>query len=323
MQKLVQELITAAMSYRAEDIFFWPQADYTVLLFKKHGDQQEFKQLHSVLAQQMINFLKFRAQMDVGEHRRPQTGALQDEEHQVSLRLATVADVTGRETLVVRLLPWKLAKLEFVNPQRLETLRSRIHHQGLVIVSGPTGSGKTTLLYHLMQSWSNHRTLISIEDPVEQQFDPWLQLQVNEEAQMTYAALLKASLRLRPDGILLGEIRDTLTAQAAIQAALSGHFVIATLHARTTGGVLTRLMDLGVSRQDLENTLTLVTYQELIATTTGLKILIDIGHRQWLQSQLLNPQQTFCEWNQDITQAWHSGLVTREVYDHVKKVESD
>ena len=140
---------------------------------------------------------------------------------------------------------------------------------GLIVFTGPTGSGKTSTLYSLLNQTSQiyQRNIITLEDPVEKVSDTVLQVQVNEKAGVTYAAGLKAILRHDPDIIMVGEIRDGETARTAVRAALTGHLVLTTMHTREAKGAIPRLLEFGVSKQEIEQTLVAVTAQRLVELT--------------------------------------------------------
>lgn len=197
-------------------------------------------------AQKWINYLKYQAGMNLSEHRRVQQGALWYAASERFLRLSAAGDYRDRESMVIRL----IAPIPEVTPETrpvLTDLAQRVRGRGLLTVCGPTGSGKTTLLYQLARELAaDGGVVMTIEDPVEVSEPQFLQLQVNQVAGQTYASLLKASLRHRPDVVIIGELRDAETARAACEAALAGHIVLATVHTRSPADVPLRLVSLGV-----------------------------------------------------------------------------
>ena len=221
----------------------------------------------------LITYFKYLASMDVGEKRRPQSGSLiysVGEDQVQDLRLSTISNYHNKESLVIRLLEVKeevylekstLFQEELRLMKRLVLLKS-----GLILFSGPVNSGKTTTMYQLVRDRMRHNQLqvITIEDPVEIEEEKFLQIQVNEKAGNTYEASLKASLRHHPDVIIVGEIRDEETARMAIRGALTGHLIIASIHAKNAEGVLSRMNELGISNDMLRQTVVAIVFQKLL-----------------------------------------------------------
>lgn len=233
-----------AVKVHASDVYLLPKAaDYGVFFRLPEGFVQQAT-VPSADAQRWINYLKYQAGMNVAEHRRVQLGALRLAEPAVALRLSTVADARGAETLVARLI-YGIPPVDALSAPTVRRLAATLAQPGLLALSGATGSGKTTLLYQVAQRLAPTKMVMTIEDPVEIVHPEFLQLQVNESAQMGYAALLKAALRHRPDVLVIGEIRDGETARSACEAAISGHIVLATVHARSAQLVPLRLTSLG------------------------------------------------------------------------------
>ncbi|WP_018659836.1 competence type IV pilus ATPase ComGA [Allofustis seminis] len=219
-----------------------------------------------------ITYFKFLANMDVGEKRRPQSGALLFPlaETAIDLRLSTIANYLGQESLVIRLLAedyMEKSQVQVFFEHEWNQIKRLIRYKsGLILFSGPVDSGKTTAMYHLVKNRleSQQQQVISIEDPVEIKEKSFLQVQVNEKSGVTYEQLLKASLRHHPDIILVGEIRDEETAKMVIRGALTGHLILATVHAKDAAGVLTRLEELGISSELLQQTIIGIIFQKLL-----------------------------------------------------------
>lgn len=221
----------------------------------------------------LITYFKYLANMDVGEKRKPQSGSLiyqVAEGETKDLRLSTISNYHQQESLVIRLLEMKdqvflerstLFQEELRLIKRLVLLKS-----GLILFSGPVNSGKTTTMYQLVKDRmrKNKLQVITIEDPVEIEEEQFLQIQVNEKAGNTYEASLKASLRHHPDVIIVGEIRDEQTARMAIRGALTGHLIIASIHAKNAEGVLSRMNELGISNDMLRQTIVAIVFQKLL-----------------------------------------------------------
>ena len=218
-------------------------------------------------ANSFINYFKFNSGLNLGETRRPQMGSMEftsETKEKIYLRISTIGNFNNRESLVVRLIYPIINKLNLFRDQDLQMLEFFTRRRGLMIFSGPTGSGKTTLIYYLARKLAKTSMVMSVEDPVEVNEPLFFQTQVNLSAKMTYSEIIKASLRHRPDVLIIGEIRDETSAQAAITAALSGHLVFSTVHARSIYGVIERLTDLGIKFSTLRNCLNSICYQRLI-----------------------------------------------------------
>jgi len=246
-------LLAQAVRDRASDIHLEPQADCLRVRLRIDGVLHEAMELPKDIHPALLSRFKVMAGMNIAERRRPQDGQISTEVEgkRIDLRAATSDSVHG-EMMVLRVLDksvslMSLRELGF-SPVAMERyirlLRSPF---GMVLVGGPTGSGKTTTLYaSVNQLNQTERNIITIEDPVEYQFEGINQIQVNEKADITFANGLRSLMRLDPDVILVGEIRDTDTARIASQAALTGHLVLSSIHANDAVGVLLRLLDLGV-----------------------------------------------------------------------------
>lgn len=185
--------------------------------------------------------------------------------------------------------------------EQLPELRKKIQARGLYLFSGPVGSGKTTLMYHLAQLKFSGQQVMSIEDPVEIKQEAMLQLQLNETIGMTYDSLIKLSLRHRPDLLIIGEIRDQETARAVVRASLTGATVFSTIHAKSVRGVYERLLELGVSEDELRMVLQGVCYQRLI----GGGGVVDFVSQNYQEHEA-------AVWNQQIDQLFAEGHISAE-----------
>ncbi|WP_431029829.1 competence type IV pilus ATPase ComGA [Lysinibacillus sp. LZ02] len=267
-----EQLILKACHFGASDIHLVPTKEQYSILLRKFGKLIEMGTLPDEMGMRVISYLKYLSSLDISEKRKPQSGAFQKEiEHSMyAFRISTLPSIYAKESVVVRILrqnaAYPLASLCF-HPQTAHVLTQLVHHrQGLLLITGATGSGKTTTLYSLIRYCRStlSRHVISLEDPVESSQEDLLQIQVNERAGVTYAAGLKAILRHSPDVIMIGEIRDRETARIALEAALTGHLVISTVHAKDTVNCLYRLMDLSLSIEELRQALVGIVAQTLI-----------------------------------------------------------
>lgn len=251
--RAVNLLVSQAVKDRASDIHIEPQQDYLRIRYRIDGILHDTLNLPLSVHGPLISRVKVLANMNIAERRRPQDGhfTMSIDGREVDIRVAT-ADTSWGEMAVLRILDkaisvMALSELGFL-PESLEIYQKLIKSPfGMILVSGPTGSGKTTTLYaSINQLDAKGRNIITIEDPIEYRFANINQIQVNPQAGITFANGLRSIMRLDPDVILVGEIRDAETASIAIQAALTGHLVLSSVHANDAVGALFRLMDLGV-----------------------------------------------------------------------------
>lgn len=251
--KLANALMTRAINMRASDIHVEPFQRRVRVRFRVDGLLQEVMSVPKDLQHALASRIKIIAGLDIAERRMPQDGrcTLITPSGSFDFRVSTYPSTYG-ENVVIRILDKSGALLDLrrlgLEEGALATFVRRIEEpQGCVLVSGPTGSGKTTTLYsgvsHLNQI---HRNIITIEDPVEYQIDGTVQGNVNPKAGITFATGLRSILRQDPDVILVGEIRDAETAAIAIEAALTGHLVLSSIHANDSAAAITRLTDMGI-----------------------------------------------------------------------------
>ena len=251
--RYVNSLIEQAIQNRASDLHLEPTESDLRVRFRIDGVLHEIDRVPTAVQSPLISRLKIMASVDITERRVPQNGriSIRLDHHTVDLRLATLPTVWG-EKVVLRVLDTggidlKLSKLGFdeVNYNRYSKSFSKPH--GMVLVTGPTGSGKSTTLYATLAEISRPEVnIITVEDPVEYRLSGVNQVQVNHKAGLTFAAVLPAILRSDPDIVLIGEIRDRVTAQLAVEAALTGHLVLSTLHTNDAPSAVTRLIEMGI-----------------------------------------------------------------------------
>ncbi|HFH9837907.1 TPA: competence type IV pilus ATPase ComGA [Streptococcus suis] len=265
IQEKARKMIEQAVKDRVSDIYLVPRGD-SYQLYHRIMDEREFiQELAEEEVVAIISHFKFLSGLNVGEKRRSQQGSCDYDYGSggISLRLSTVGDYRGKESLVIRLLYDNDMELKFWF-EAAERIAKEIKGRGLYLFSGPVGSGKTTLMYHLARLKFPDKQILTIEDPVEIKQEDMLQLQLNESIGATYDNLIKLSLRHRPDLLIIGEIRDTETARAVIRASLTGATVFSTVHARSISGVYARMLELGISPEELNSALQGIAYQRLI-----------------------------------------------------------
>jgi general secretion pathway protein E len=246
-------IIDEAVKARASDIHIEPGEDKVRVRYRIDGTLHEMLSLPSMTMASLISRIKILANMNIADHHRPQDGqfSVKTKGKLIDIRVGIIATVFG-EMGVLRLLDKSRATLALSDlgflPESLEKYEKMLKvPYGIILVSGPTGAGKTTTLYASVNSLNQtERNIITVEDPVEYRFSNVNQIQVNPRAGITFAAGLRSILRLDPDVILIGEIRDAETANIAIQSALTGHLVLSSIHANDAAGVVLRLIDLGV-----------------------------------------------------------------------------
>lgn len=299
IQDLAQQIIRQAIEHGSSDLYLIPKGDTYQLFNRQHNQRKFLADYPAQEATALISHFKFLAGMNLGEHRRSQQGACHYDcgKQTISLRLSTVGDYKGRESIVIRLLHDQAKSLAFWS-DGLTQVENAIKGRGLYLFSGPVGSGKTTLMYHLAQQLFADQQILTIEDPVEIKQDNMLQLQLNEAIGSTYDDLIKLSLRHRPDLLIIGEIRDQETARAVIRASLTGATVFSTVHAKSIPGVYARMLELGVSPEELHHALQGITYQRLIQG----RGIIDHAHENF---ESHSPDQ----WNQQIDDLLAAGHI--------------
>jgi general secretion pathway protein E len=249
----VQLIIDEAVKARASDVHIEPEEERVRVRYRIDGTLQDMMSLPVSIHLALISRIKILSDLNIADHHKAQDGQFSTESkgRQIDIRVATAPTVHG-EMSVLRLLDKSTATLGLTELGLLPESRERFEKMlkipyGMILVSGPTGAGKTTTLYAAVNTLDTMgRNIITIEDPAEYRFEDINQIQVNPQAGITFAGGLRFILRLDPDVILVGEVRDSETATIATQAALTGHLMLTSIHANDTTGVLFRLLDLGV-----------------------------------------------------------------------------
>jgi type II secretory ATPase GspE/PulE/Tfp pilus assembly ATPase PilB-like protein len=268
---LVNELVRLAVAQRASDIHLEPKHDLMQVRFRVDGALVDVQPIAQAIAPNVISRVKVLAKMDIAERRMPQDGQIAielDGGKRVHLRASTFPACQG-ETVVLRilssaqLLGFEQLGFDDVAQAKLRDVVGR--PQGFIVTSGPTGAGKTSTLYALLQLIDPRAVnVVTLEDPIELELYGVTQGQVNTRSGFTFATGLRAILRQDPDVILVGEMRDAETAGIAMQAALTGHLVLSTLHTSDTVETIVRLVDLGVEAWIVANALSAVLAQRLV-----------------------------------------------------------
>lgn len=271
--RLINALLSEAIRVNASDIHIEAFEKKLSVRLRVDGQLREIVQPRRELAPLLVSRIKVMAKLDIAEKRVPQDGriSLRLAGREVDVRVSTLPSSHG-ERVVMRLLDKQAGRLNMTHLgliqddyQRLSHLVQRPH--GIILVTGPTGSGKTTTLYAALSDLNDgSRNILTAEDPIEYQLEGIGQTQVNTKVDMTFARALKAMLRQDPDVVMVGEIRDLETAEIAVQASLTGHLVLSTLHTNTAIGAVTRLQDMGIEPFLLASSLIGVIAQRLVRT---------------------------------------------------------
>lgn len=251
--KIVNSLIGEAIKQKASDVHFEPQKENLRVRFRVDGVLYKKMIVPKHLQPAIISRIKIVSEMDIAERRKPQDGrfSIKQDNKEYDVRVSTLPDIFG-EKIVLRILdkttvihPFESLGMDEYELKMSKSLISQPY--GMLLVTGPTGSGKTTSLYSILNVLNNEsRNIITVEDPVEYELSGINQTAINVRAGYTFATAIRHILRQDPDVIMIGEIRDLETAEIAIQAALTGHLVLSTLHTNTAAGAITRLLDMQV-----------------------------------------------------------------------------
>jgi type IV pilus assembly protein PilB len=269
--RLVNLMLAEAIDSRSSDIHVEPSRDRIMVRFRIDGVLHEMMRPPKNLQMAITSRIKVLADLDIAVRLLPQDGRLTVHlpDREVDIRVSTLPTAFG-EKVVLRLFDKSAFARETANlgleGQGLEAFERSIHQPyGMILISGPTGSGKTTTLYAaLNEIKSVHKNLVTVEDPIEYHIDSVNQVHANHKVGMTFSRALRSILRQDPDVIMVGEIRDSETADIAVKSALTGHLVLSTVHANDGPGTVTRLVDMGVPRYLVGSAVTLVMAQRLV-----------------------------------------------------------
>jgi len=269
--RLINAVLTSAVKENASDIHIEPYENRLVIRFRIDGVLREVLQSRRAVAPLVVSRIKVMSKLDIAEKRLPQDGriSLRVAGRAVDVRVSTMPSGHG-ERVVLRLLDKHAGRIDLshlgMERSTQDTIDELIHKpHGIILVTGPTGSGKTTTLYAALERINdNTRNIMTVEDPIEYYIDGIGQSQVNTKVEMTFARGLRAILRQDPDVVMVGEIRDLETAEIAVQASLTGHLVLSTLHTNTAVGAVTRLRDMGIEPFLLSSSLVGVLAQRLV-----------------------------------------------------------
>ncbi len=269
--QVVSQILSQAVHDGASDVHIEPMGDRVRIRNRVDGALHEVLSLPQSMAQALVSRIKIMADMNIVERRRPQDGQIETvvDGNELDIRVSTTSTVNGEKT-VLRILDKARALYDLSTlgmPEEIAAAYQDVIRSpyGMVVCAGPTGSGKTTTLYATLMAINNDEiNVMTVEDPVEYTFPTINQINIHEQAGVTFAAGLRSILRQDPDAILVGEIRDVETARIAIQAALTGHFVLSTIHATDATSALHRFLDMGIESFLLASSMLAVVGQRLI-----------------------------------------------------------
>ena len=269
--RFINAVLTEAIKENASDVHIETYENRLGIRFRIDGVMREVLHTRRALAPLVVSRIKVMSRLDIAEKRLPQDGriSLKIAGRAVDVRVSTIPSGYG-ERVVLRLLDKQAGRLDLMSlgmdEAVMHTMDELVHKpHGIILVTGPTGSGKTTTLYAALERINdNTRNIMTVEDPIEYLIDGIGQTQVNNKVKMTFARGLRAILRQDPDVVMVGEIRDLETAEIAVQASLTGHLVLSTLHTNTASGAVTRLRDMGIAPYLLSSSLIGVMAQRLV-----------------------------------------------------------
>jgi len=298
---LANSIISQAVQEGASDVHVSPQKDYVRVRFRVDGRLHEVPSPPKQLFLPLVSRLKILAHMDISISRKAQDGRfnVKMKNRDINVRASTIPSIYG-ENVVLRLLDtsngvYSLERLGMAEPDRkkLETMITRPH--GMILSTGPTGSGKSTSLYAILKEVNQQDiNIITVEDPVEYRIKNIMQVQLNTKAGMNFAGGLRSILRQDPDVVMVGEIRDLETARVAVQAALTGHRVLSTLHTNDATGAVTRLIDMGIEPFLVSSVMAASFAQRLVR-----KICPNCKEPYYPSEEVLN------HWNLDVSNSQH------------------
>lgn len=269
--KLVNIIISKAVKEKASDIHIEPEESRLRIRYRVDGVMREEAAPSKNMQNELISRIKVAANLDVSEKRLPQDGRflMNVDGQNVDLRVSTLPTIFG-EKIVIRILDRRNLMMKFNQLGFNQKLEERWHDiinqpEGLILISGPTSSGKTSTLYTTLQEINSiEKNIITVEDPVEYSLPIIIQIQINEKAGLTFPSTLRSMLRQNPDIIMIGEIRDTETAQMAIRSSLTGHLVFTTIHTNDAPSAATRLVDMGIENYLVSTAVKAVLAQRLV-----------------------------------------------------------
>lgn len=327
MKTSILKMLKEACQSHITDIHLTLESSCGLIKFRKKGVMEEYGTIEIDEYKRWINYLKFTAELDINEHKIPQSGKthFEIEDEIISVRISTLPISLMNEIIVIRILDaletTKSTEL-FHTPEKYTFFTDYLsQNQGLILFTGPTGSGKSTVMYRLIHELirQGDRQIISIEDPVEFDIDGIVQVEINEKAQLDYTPLLRGVLRCDPDIIMFGEIRDKKVADELIKASLSGHLVLSTFHSKSAKTTLNRLKEYDILKEELIESLSLIINQRLIHSLNKSFIIYEYLTKKEIIQYLNNESVSISTLSDELSKLHREGTLTDEEYKNYEK----
>lgn len=284
IQEFMHNIVKQAYHLEVTDIHFQPNKKSIDILYRQKLSLIFQKKIEWEYYEKILRYIKFKTKLDISIRNKPQDGSYEEKFHDEIVYIRTsMIPLIDIESMVLRILPSNMyqeyEKL-FFNINDFNKIRDIcLNKRGLLIFTGPTGSGKTTAMYSILNKIAEHKKkIITIENPIEIMSSNFVQLQINEDLNITFSQGLKSALRHDPDIIMIGEIRDEETAKNVIRATLTGHTIITTMHTKNKRGVIERFLDFGFKKSEIESILECISSQRLIIDKEEkIKIYMDVA----------------------------------------------
>lgn len=327
MRHSIEKIIVSAKDQHASDIHITLENSYGLVRFRIKGEMVNYDYVKLHEYNKLINYLKFMADLDINEHRIPQSGktVINHEQETIAIRVSTLPISMMNEVIVIRLLlsenNLKQLKL-FHNEKEMKFLQNYISKsQGMILFTGPTGAGKTTLMYQLLLNEINlsRRQVISIEDPIEYESDNIVQVEINEKTAMNHENILKGALRCDPDILLFGEIRSKSVAESLLKASLSGHLVLSTFHSKSAVATIERLKDYGLFQEEIRQSVSLIINQRIIHTDERSYLIYEHITNDDICRVLDNQEITYDTLHDKVNVLYKEKVIDRDVYEKYSK----
>lgn len=327
MKQLVETLLKDAYDSGASDIHITFEKTSGSIKKRVRGEMTYVQTLNLDMLKRLINYLKFIAELDINEHKIPQSGrtTFYIDKLLCNIRVSTLPLSIMKEIVVIRILNVSAEKSSqslFYKDEEYDFLSSYMElSQGLILFTGPTGSGKSTVMYRLAEDVVDEQTrqIISIEDPVEFDIDGLVQVEINEKANLSYGPLIRGVLRCDPDIIMFGEIRDKIIAEELLKTSLSGHLVLSTFHSKNALSTLTRLKDYGLFKEELAESISLIVNQRLIHAKERSFIVYEYIDAEMIQTYLNSGRIDYKTIGDKLLELHAEGALTDEEFKHYNR----